>query len=409
MSYQVLLQGRIAADADPTAVKRQFMALTGQTEIVTERLFSGSPTVIKRKLTQTDAERLAWALRTVGAEASAEPEAAPKLELSLEEPPAPPAAREEPRMEEPEHPAAPAAPAVKSARPVTPLPPPPLEEMYRAVIGPVNTDFYLRHFRRRDSGGPMLAWNGPAVLAQFFWALHRKLWRFAVFGLALGLGVAICAGYFFSFAGNILASHADPIFARLGGVLAGAVAVMAVGAFGNDAYQRRALQLIAETAHISDPARRLAMLAACGGTSQIWRWALGVAVALGAVGVAGVVLTSADPPSATESLSPRAKPLPGSNFLSGRWRCTNQATGRITFWEYAANGGVAFYGENAQETVPLMGPEVPSRWRLQDNVLRWANGWHGSSWSADNTVLDLSRDFMHYSQGNGESVICARP
>jgi hypothetical protein len=184
---------------------------------------------------------------------------------------------------------------------------------------------------------------------------------------------------------------------------------MIVGAFGNDAYQRRALQLIADTANISDPAHRLAALAARGGTSQIWRLALGVTVAVGALGAAGAALIMGDPQSVAEALTPRAKRLAGSNFLSGRWRCTNQATGHITFWEYAANGGVSFYGENAQETVPLMGPEVPSRWRLQDNVLHWTNNWQGSNWSAANPVLDLSREFMHYSRADGESVICARP
>ena len=70
---------------------------------------------------------------------------------------------------------------------------------------------------------------------------------------------------------------------------------------------------------------------------------------------------------------------------------------------------MSYYGENAQETVPLLGPEIPSRWRLQDNVLRWTNAWSGAQWSAENSVLDLSREFMHYSRAGGESVICARP
>ena len=454
MSYHVVLQGRFAADIDPAAAKRKFIALTGQTEIVTERLFSGSPTVIKRQLNHADAERIVSALRAIGADASVAPDAAPALELAPEEPVPAPAARETLRMAEPERPAphetlslqepgspaaheglsledptpsraapeglsmetpelpaAPPAPApVEAAPSLPPLPPPPpLEEMYRAIIGPARTEFYLRHFMRRDAGGPMLSWNWHAVLAQFFWSLHRKLWRFAFFGLAFGLIIAAGAGYLFTFAVGVLVAHPDPIFTRIGSVLAGAVAGMVVGALGNDAYQRRALQLIRDTAHISDPARRLASLAARGGTSQSWRWALAATAVLGALGATGVMLGVADPQSSAEAATPRAQRIPGSNYLAGRWRCTSQATGRITYWEYAASGGVSYFGENAQETVPLMGPEIPNRWSLQDNVLHWTNAWQGLQWSADNSVLDLSREFMHYTRTGGESVICARP
>ena len=255
----------------------------------------------------------------------------------------------------------------------------------------------------------MLSWNWPAVLAQFFWSLHRKLWRFAVFGLALGLILAAGAGFLFNVAAGIVVSHADPMLLRVGSILAGIIAGMVVGALGNDAYQRRALQLIRDTAHISDPARRLASLAARGGTSQSWRFALAGTAVLGALGATGVMLGMADSQSSAEAATPRAQRLPGSNYLAGRWRCTSQTTGRITYWEYAANGGVQYFGENAQENVPLMGPEVPSRWRLTDNVLYLTNAWHGSRWSAENAVLDLSREFMHYTRTGGESVICARP
>jgi hypothetical protein len=478
MSYNVILQGSFGAGTDPAMVRRKFMALTGQTESVTERLFSGRPTVIKRQLSQADAQRIVSALHAIGADASLQQEAAQVLELALVEPTPSPASdapfgtvpQELPPLQEPRSqqecanpapsgalslqepmqsksteltlqepvqsksaeltlqepdglaasdtltmeeskaasPASAPAPAEAAVAKTALPPPPPLEEMYRAVIGPAHTDFYLRHFLRRDAGGPMLSWNMPAVLAQFFWSLHRKLWRFAVFGLALGLVVALLAGYFFSFATGVLATRADPILTQIASVLAGVLAGMIVGAFGNDAYQRRAMQLIKQTAHISDPARRLATLEVRGGTSGSWRFALAAAV-VGVCAIAGVMLGLADSPSSAEAATPGVQRLPGSNLLSGRWHCTSQATGRITYWDYAANGAVSFYGENPQETVPLMGAEVPNRWRLQNNILHWTSAWHGSQWSADNAVLDLSREFMHYTSAGGESVVCARP
>ncbi|PWT89081.1 MAG: hypothetical protein C5B56_07705, partial [Proteobacteria bacterium] len=92
MSYNVILQGSFGAGADPATVRRKFMALTGQTESVTERLFSGRPTIIKRQLTQADAQRIVSALHAIGADASLQQEAAQVLELALVEPTPSPAA-----------------------------------------------------------------------------------------------------------------------------------------------------------------------------------------------------------------------------------------------------------------------------------------------------------------------------
>jgi len=51
------------------------------------------------------------------------------------------------------------------------------EEYYKAIIGPKNQDYYLRHFSRFDDEGKTSAtWNWPAFLVAFYWLLYRKMW-----------------------------------------------------------------------------------------------------------------------------------------------------------------------------------------------------------------------------------------
>lgn len=51
------------------------------------------------------------------------------------------------------------------------------EALYRAVIGPKNQDYYLRHFARFDrDGGISATWHWPAFFVTFYWFLYRKMW-----------------------------------------------------------------------------------------------------------------------------------------------------------------------------------------------------------------------------------------
>ena len=62
----------------------------------------------------------------------------------------------------------------------------PSDDLYRAVIGEANQEFYLSYFRRADSRGyAPISWHWPVFIIGLFWLLYRKQYRFAiiVFGL----------------------------------------------------------------------------------------------------------------------------------------------------------------------------------------------------------------------------------
>jgi hypothetical protein len=74
MLYRVVMQGHTLGGADVAVVKQHFVRVTGLPAGVAEELFGGMPQVIKRQLSQTDAERIAATLRAIGAAAIVERE-----------------------------------------------------------------------------------------------------------------------------------------------------------------------------------------------------------------------------------------------------------------------------------------------------------------------------------------------
>jgi hypothetical protein len=74
MFYRVVMQGRTVGGADLAAVKREFVRVTGLPVSVADDMFGGMPKVIKRKVQQADAERIAATLRAIGAAATVERE-----------------------------------------------------------------------------------------------------------------------------------------------------------------------------------------------------------------------------------------------------------------------------------------------------------------------------------------------
>jgi hypothetical protein len=69
---------------------------------------------------------------------------------------------------------------------VTPAADTPSDDLYRAVIGEPNQEFYLSYFRRADSRGyAPISWHWPVFVIGLFWLLYRKQYRFAliVFGM----------------------------------------------------------------------------------------------------------------------------------------------------------------------------------------------------------------------------------
>lgn len=74
MFYKVVMQGRTLAGAEVVDVKREFLRVTGLPASFAEHLFEGMPKVIKRQVSQPDAERIAATLRAIGAAATVERE-----------------------------------------------------------------------------------------------------------------------------------------------------------------------------------------------------------------------------------------------------------------------------------------------------------------------------------------------
>lgn len=74
MFYRVVIQGRTLGGADLDEVKHHLVRVTGLSLGVAEELLGGMPQVIKRRVQQTDAERIAATLRAIGAAATVERE-----------------------------------------------------------------------------------------------------------------------------------------------------------------------------------------------------------------------------------------------------------------------------------------------------------------------------------------------
>ena len=55
------------------------------------------------------------------------------------------------------------------------------DEMYRALIGHKNQDYYLNEFAKFDAAGKTSnSWHWPAFFVTFYWLLYRKMWPTAV-------------------------------------------------------------------------------------------------------------------------------------------------------------------------------------------------------------------------------------
>lgn len=269
MTFRVVLLGTLEPGAVLEQVQGKFAAMTGQPADVIVRLLAGVPTTIKRGLELQEAQRIAAAVRSTGAMVRVEDEATPLF--TLDEELLTPAPTSNATVATPE-------PARAAAR----LPPaadaPTRETLYTAIIGPKNTVYYLRAFAKRDAGGRFLTWNWPACLFGFYWALHRKLWGFAFGSIALAVLFGTLAGLLV--AAVVVLAHIELSDPTATYRLVGFVAGMLAGTFGNGLYHRKALRLLAETAHLTDPEERLAELRRRGG---VWHLGKALLIVLGLV------------------------------------------------------------------------------------------------------------------------------
>lgn len=77
------------------------------------------------------------------------------------------------------------------------------EELWRAVIGPKNTDKYLSTFLEFEvSGTTRATWHWPAFFVTWFWLAYRKLWGLwwlyliapTIFGGVIGFAIGLVGG-----------------------------------------------------------------------------------------------------------------------------------------------------------------------------------------------------------------------
>lgn len=193
----------------------------------------------------------------------------------------------------------------------------PLEEdvtttLYRAAIGPVRTDYYLRHFTRleaADRSSP--SWNWAASLCTLNWLLYRKLWLHA-----LGYAGAMVALALLVFGiGPLVLQFSDTSELAMLGVFA-ALAFVLPGAYGNVLYYRDCRKKMATAlAANAELPQACAMLSGAASTSRRLLWqAVTNAVLLGLAGGAylGFMEFSAPAPTvASTSASTASGPIAG--------------------------------------------------------------------------------------------------
>lgn len=86
--------------------------------------------------------------------------------------------------------------------------------LYRSLLGPVHTDYYLAQFARFDAAGKAgMSWNWPAFFATLAWLAFRRLWREAL--LFVGLSVTL-ALLLFGLATLVWGASTEELWALLG-------------------------------------------------------------------------------------------------------------------------------------------------------------------------------------------------
>ena len=86
------------------------------------------------------------------------------------------------------------------------------EALYKAVLGPKNQAYYLRHFARFDAAGKAgLSWNWAAATFTFIWFLYRRMWPAALAYIVLANVLSAIFAVLFGEMGNLLALIAQVV------------------------------------------------------------------------------------------------------------------------------------------------------------------------------------------------------
>ena len=140
------------------------------------------------------------------------------------------------------------------------------EEYYKAIIGPKNPDYYLRHFSRFDDEGKARAtWHWPAFFVTFYWLLYRKMWLNALIYFFLPYIILIPFGVLGAAAG-----HASGGMLGLGYLVYLVVIFILLPMYANALYYRQCKKTISAVCSTSqNTQRQLGELSGKGGTSSM--------------------------------------------------------------------------------------------------------------------------------------------
>lgn len=164
------------------------------------------------------------------------------------------------------------------------------DEFLKAVIGPKNQSYYLRHFQRFSRDNKLSAsWHWPAFFLSFYWFLYRKMWLAALVYFLLPYALFIPVGLIAAIAGG----SAGEAVTGLGYILYLLGVFVVLPLYANALYYRHCNKKIAEAKIVSkDPQRQLGELSAKGGTSGA---ALFVILLLPVIAIIGILAAIALP------------------------------------------------------------------------------------------------------------------
>jgi cell division septation protein DedD len=179
-------------------------------------------------------------------------------------------------------------------------------ELFRAVLGPVNTDYYLKAFTRfdaKDRAGP--SWNWAAGLLTLNWMALRQLWGIALAYLGAVLAAALLV---FGIGRLVFGLSFEAQMAWLVALLALAIAIP--GVFGNawlyNASRKKMEKALAANATLADAC---AMLRRQAATRQRLI-GLGIGNGVLIAGVASLVFSFQGMQDASPTQSPVAAKAP---------------------------------------------------------------------------------------------------
>jgi hypothetical protein len=138
------------------------------------------------------------------------------------------------------------------------------QRLYRAAVGPKNTEFYVTRFLRFDQpGASRLSWNWPAFLVSFYWFLYRRMWGYwALYCVAIPLT--------FGFVSAMLASALGPQVSQVGNLVELVYAFGVLPVIANALYHHKIRQQIAQAgAQAPDPASQVTLLESGAHTSSV--------------------------------------------------------------------------------------------------------------------------------------------